>query len=307
MVAKPLKTGAVGYYWDVPTWAKKRGCTLGSEALGGDYAIAKQRCDEVLNPQFDCWRAGSSPKFAISDRPLVGTFDWLVATYKALPKYTRRPAKTRKSYDNALRLVSQYRLKDGRRFGSVSIASIKPATADVLFDKLRLVEEPVLDGDGKPVVGNDARPVMRSRERTRTAMLAMVCCRTAWNWARRAKPEIIPASNPFAGVDLQYKPKATRPVTHGELLRFVKAADAAGESSIGTAAMIAFYWLQREIDIIGRLSWSSTIDPGITLMWRVSTTTRRASSSRCRSTTRTAPCSGRNSWSASMDRRVEAR
>jgi len=42
---------------------------------------------------------------------------------------------------------------------------------------------------------------------------------------------------------------------HDELLRFVKAADEAGESSLGTAAMIAYYWLQREEDIIGRLSW----------------------------------------------------
>src|SRR5262249_25880966 len=138
MVAKRLKSGAVGYYWDVPSWAKTKGCRLGSEALGADYAIAKQRCDEVFNPQFDAWRVGTSLKLVLSDRPLVGTFDWLVATYKALPKYTRRPTKTRKSYDSALRLVSQYRLKDGRRFGTVSITSIKPATADVLFDKLRV-------------------------------------------------------------------------------------------------------------------------------------------------------------------------
>jgi hypothetical protein len=86
-------------------------------------------------------------------------------------------------------------------------------------------------------------------------VLAIVGCRTAWNCARRDKPEIITASNPFAGVDLQYKAKPTRPVTHAELLRFVKAADEAGDASIGTVAMIAFYWFQREIDIIGRLSW----------------------------------------------------
>ena len=255
MVAKRLKSGRIAYYWDTPTWAKKKGCTLKSEALGGDYARAKQRCDEVLNPYFDAWLAGCSPEIHISDRPLIGTFDWLISVYKTLPKYTRRPEKTRKSYDKALRLVSEYKLKDGRLFGSLSIASIKPASADVLFDKLRLVEEPLLDDDGKMVFGDDGKPVKRIRERTRTALLAMVCCRTAWNWARRAKPEIIPALNPFAGVDLQYKAATTRPVTHAELSRFVKAADDAGEHSIGTAAMIAFYWLQRETDIIGRLSW----------------------------------------------------
>ena len=248
---------ATAYYWDPPTWSKKKGCTLGSEALGTDYAQAKQRCEEVLNPLFDAWLAGNSSEAIATDRPAVGTFDWMVSIYKTPPKYTRRPAKTRKSYDSALRLVSQHKLKDGRLFGSLPIASIKPATADILFDKLRTVQEPVLDNEGKPIIGNNGTPVMRARERTRTAVLAMVCCRTAWNWARRDKPEIIPTSNPFAGVDMDgCKSKPTRPVTHAELLRFVKAADEDGGSSIGTAAMIAFYWLQRETDIIGRLSWT---------------------------------------------------
>ena len=255
MVCKRLKSGATAYYWDIPTWAKKKGCSLYSEPLGADYANAKRRCDELLNPQFDAWLAGRSPKLMVCERPIIGTFDWLVAVYKSLPKYTRLPKKTRQSYDSALRLVSQHRLKDGRLFGSLAIASIKPATADVLFDKLRVVAEPILGSDGNPITGIDRKPVMRMRERRRTAVLAVVCCRTAWNWARRDKPEIIPASNPFAGVDLQYRAKPTRPVTHPELLRFVQAADDAGDYSIGTAAMIAFYWLQRETDIIERLSW----------------------------------------------------
>ena len=255
MVAKRLKSGSAAYYWDAPSWAKKKGCALPGQALGGDYGHAKQRCDEILNPQFDAWLAGTSGEAIKADKPLVGTFDWLVSVYKSLPKYTRRPEKTRKSYDNALRLVSQHKLKDGRLFGSLSILSIKPATADVLFDRLRAVQEPVVDCQGQPVIGNDGKPLFQTRERTRTALLSMVCCRTAWNWARRAKPEIIPGLNPFVGVDLQYKASPTRAVTHAELLRFVRAADEAGEPSIGTAAMIAFYWLQRETDIVGRLSW----------------------------------------------------
>jgi integrase len=39
-------------------------------------------------------------------------------------------------------------------------------------------------------------------------------------------------------------------------VRFVETADAVGEASLGTAAMIAYYWLQREEDIIARLSWT---------------------------------------------------
>jgi integrase len=91
---------------------------------------------------------------------------------------------------------------------------------------------------------------------TRTALLAMRVCRRAWESAHRDKPTAIPAFNPFANMEITYEAKPTRPVTHDELLRFVKAADEAGENSLGTAAMIAYYWLQREEDIINRLSWN---------------------------------------------------
>ncbi|MFY9293983.1 MAG: hypothetical protein WAP03_25290 [Methylorubrum rhodinum] len=53
---------------------------------------------------------------------------------------------------------------------------------------------------------------------------------------------------------LSYTSKRTRPVNHDELTRFVRAADEGGEGSLGTAAMIAFFWLQRHEDILGRLS-----------------------------------------------------
>lgn len=55
---------------------------------------------------------------------------------------------------------------------------------------------------------------------------------------------------------LSHEAQPTRPVTFDELIRFVAAADEAGEASIGTAAMIAFFWLQRQVDILGRLAWS---------------------------------------------------
>jgi hypothetical protein len=64
------------------------------------------------------------------------------------------------------------------------------------------------------------------------------------------------AENPFQKMGLSYKAKPTRLFQHDDLVKFVAKADELGERSIGTAAMIAFYWLQREIDIIGRLAWS---------------------------------------------------
>ena len=203
--------------------------------MGTDYADAKKRCDELLNPQFDAWRKREQITL-LSDHAAPGSFDWMTAVYKSSPLYRKLLAKTRKSYDAALRLASQHTLKDGRKFGMLSLTSITPGAADRLYAKLK--ERP--DGG----------------ERVRTAVLCVTVCKRAWNIARRDKPNIVHWINPFDKMELTYEPKPTRPVTHDELLRFVKAADEAGEGSLGTAAMIAYYWLQREEDIIGRLGWT---------------------------------------------------
>lgn len=235
MVSRRLTSGSIAYYWGAPSWAKKRGCTLKMEALGTDYGDAKDRCDETLNPQFDAWRKHEEIALP-SNKVASGTFDWMIAIYKSSPLYTELLAKTRQSYDAALRVVSQHKLKDGRNFGVLPLKSITPGVADRLFSKLKK----------RPDGG----------ERIRTAVLSVTICKRAWNVARRDKPTIVPHQNPFHKMEIWYEPKPTRPVTHDELTRFVKAADEADETSLGTAAMIAYYWLQREEDIIGRLSWS---------------------------------------------------
>jgi hypothetical protein len=254
MIAKRLKSGSAAYYWNLPSWAAQVRCPIKREPLGSDYSEAKRRCDDILNPQFDAWRTRDAAP-AQGGQPRLGTFDWLAALYKTSPKYTGKPLKTRRSYDAALKLVSSYHLKDGRRFGSLSLASITPGAADRLYGKLRIVHEPVVDDDRSPVLRDDGTGVLRERERNRTALLAMQVCRRAWFVARRDKPDLVPAQNPFAKMELSYRPKVTKPVSHENLMKLVNVADQAGEWSIGTAAMIAFFWLQREIDIISRLSW----------------------------------------------------
>jgi hypothetical protein len=219
MIARRLKSGATAYYWDIPSWAKQNGCALKIETLGTEYADAKKRCDEILNPQFDSWR--KREELAISsNHVMTGTFDWMVAIYKSSPLYRKLPAKTRKSYDAALRLASQHKLKDGRNFGRLSLTSITPGAADRLYDKLK----------DRPAGG----------ERVRSAVLSVTICKRAWNVARRDKPKVVPWENPFDKMELSYEPKPTRPVTRDELARFVKAADEACECSLGTAAMIAY-------------------------------------------------------------------
>jgi hypothetical protein len=84
----------------------------------------------------------------------------------------------------------------------------------------------------------------------------MDVCRRAWRIAHRDKPTIVPFENPFARMELAYEPKETRAATYEELRAFVSAADALGYWSIGTAALIAFFWLQRVEDIFLRLAWA---------------------------------------------------
>jgi hypothetical protein len=235
MTAKRLANGRIAYYWSPPTRARKGGCPLLAESLGPDYGAAKQRCDEVLNPHYRSW-LGKEGVEAATDRAIRGTFDWMVATYKISPKYTKLPGETRLSYDRMLKMVSVLPLKDGRAFGSLTLASITPGAADKLYERIKI----------NPKGG----------ERIRTGVLAMKVCQRAWNVARRSEPKAVPPDNPFQKMDLAYKAKTTRLFQYDDLRKFVAAADAAGEQSIGTAAMIAFFWLQREVDIIGRLAWS---------------------------------------------------
>jgi hypothetical protein len=233
MEAKPL-AGGIRYYWNAPTWARKGNCPIKSEALGIDFAAAKARCDDYLNPLFKSWLTGGDSD--VKRQAPVGVFDWLVADYKSSKKYTKRPPRTRSSYDRALEDVAGFILTDGRRFGLLSVNSIRAATVDKLYEKLK--------------VGRDGKP------RHRSALLAMTVCKTAWNVAHRNHPTIVPAANPFKGIDVEYEPKQNRAAKLAELMQFVQAADEDGSPSLGTAAMIAFYWLVREEDFFGRMAWS---------------------------------------------------
>ena len=233
MTEKKLSDGSIAYYWQLPTWARKLGCPLRSEALGIDYAEAKRRCDDTLNPHFHAWLRHD--EVSETSRPLPCTFDWLITVYKSSPRYLSRTSGTQADYDGVLSLVSRYRLKDGRRFGELALKSITAGVADRLHAKL-------LEG-GR---GN----------RQRTAKLAMDVCRRAWRVAYRDKPTTVPFENPFARMELSYEPKVTRAATYDELLAFVQKADILGLRSIGTAALIAFFWLQREEDIFMRLAWN---------------------------------------------------
>jgi hypothetical protein len=65
----------------VPTWARKKGCSVENEPLGSDYAEAVQRAELVSLPAFDSRRTGGS-----DGKPDVGaingTIDWMFDEFR---------------------------------------------------------------------------------------------------------------------------------------------------------------------------------------------------------------------------------
>jgi len=57
---KPLRNGAWAHFFNPPTWARRAGCPVASEALGVDYDAAVKRAENVLLPAFDSWRSGGA-------------------------------------------------------------------------------------------------------------------------------------------------------------------------------------------------------------------------------------------------------
>ena len=90
---KPLKSGW-GYFFNVPTWARKAGCPIRNEALGLDYEAARTRAENVLLPAFDSWRSGGASDKAVSTVAAPGTLDWVFAEYRADRRFAKLDPKT---------------------------------------------------------------------------------------------------------------------------------------------------------------------------------------------------------------------
>jgi hypothetical protein len=86
------------------------------------------------------------------------------------------------------------------------------------------------------------------RERRTTANHAMKTCRRAWNVSDRRNPGKLPIKNPFAAMGLESSDRETPTATFDELQAFRAKAIEMGFPSLATAALIAWEWLQREVD-----------------------------------------------------------
>ncbi len=232
---KWLKSNRWGYFFEPPTWSKKAGCTVQSEALGTDYDSAVNRAETVLLPAFDSWRTRGTTDHAVRITVAApGTLDWLFGEYRADRRFTKLDENTRRKYEVSLRMVGGYILKDGRRLGQVRLTAIDSRLVDDLYDKLLIVRK--TDAAGNQVV----------RERRTTINHAMKTCRRAWNVALRRHPRKVPALNPFAKMGLASSKRETPAATYAELEAFRSKAREMGYPSLATAALIGWEWMQRE-------------------------------------------------------------
>ena len=233
---KPLRNGGWAYFFNVPTWARKAGCPISNEPLGIEYQAAVARVENILLPALDAWRSSGA-----TDTPpapaAAGTLDWVFAEYRADRRFTKLDAKTQRNHEAGFRLVGGYTLKDGQRFGAMRAFIITTAVTDDLYTKLLVVTK--IDADENTV----------QRERRTSVNHAMKTCRRAWNIAARRNPGKLPAVNPFAQMGLVSSSRETPTATFDELAAFRAKAVELGFTSLATAALIGWEWLQREEDI----------------------------------------------------------
>ena len=240
---KPLKNGRWGYFFAPPTWARKQGCPVRAEALGTKQAAAVERAENVLLPAFDSWRSrGLTDMLPAS--PVPDTFDWLVGVFKSHQKWKEIDHKTQRLYDQGLALFANHKLKDGSRAGSKQISDFTKAFVDAIYAKLLVVEAEDADGN------------IFKRERRRFANAAMTACRRAWFVGQRVQETKVPLINPFSRMGLKTRApgqpaRETPTATWDELIAFRMAAKKLGYSSVGTAALLTWEWLQREEHVFG--------------------------------------------------------
>jgi hypothetical protein len=241
--SKPLKNGRSAYFFEPPTWARKRGCHVKAEALGNEYTVAVHRAEKVLLPAFDSWRSRGLTDM-VPASPVPGTFDWMVSIFKAHQKWKEIDHKTQRLYEQGLALFANHKLKDGSRAGSKQLSDFTKAFVDAVYAKLLVVEDE--DVHGKKV----------KRERRRFANAAMTACKRAWFVGHRAQETKVPESNPFSKMGLKARApgqpvRETTTATWDELVAFRMAAKKLGYSSVGTAALLTWEWLQREEHVFG--------------------------------------------------------
>ena len=97
----------------------------------------------------------------------------------------------------------------------------------------------------------------RVAKRLRQANLCVIRMARAWDAVRRLYPTVVPADNPFRGVELKHGKGTTRAASRAEAYALHAALIAAGEPHLAAVPLICFEWHQRPENVLaGHLTWA---------------------------------------------------
>ncbi len=242
VVARKLSGGRIAWFFNLPGWVQRAGCPVGNEPLGTDFDAAVERAETVLLPAFDAWLSGGAVQ-AVDENapPRIGTLDWVFSEYRKSRRggFPGLSARHKRNHEMGFRLVSKFKLADGRPLGTLPVTAITTNVVDDLYEKLLIVKE------------TDTAGNVIERERKTTINHAMKSWRRAWNVARRSHPSKMPLNNPFAAMGLKSSKRETPTATFTELQAFRVKALELGLPSLATGALIGWEFLQRVEDIFG--------------------------------------------------------
>jgi len=243
VIAKPLASGATGFYFTIPTRYREMGCSIPNEPLGSDYTVACGPDGEggraaALNGLFDEWWKAKNGE-PVESIARYGTVDWLFREYKASKRYRERVStRTRPDYERLMQLVINLPTKRGDRVGQRLVKSITPLATDKIYEQV--------------CAGPKGR-------RPRQGEKAVALCRAAWRVVHRLHPGCFDRDvpNPWDGVTMEQRAKATKPAaTRDEVYRFAWGAIEAGHPEAAAAAVICFEFLQRPENVLaGYVAW----------------------------------------------------
>jgi hypothetical protein len=240
VIHKRLKSGYIGYYYNLPSRYRSLQCPIISEPLGTDYGMACKRA-ATINELFDEWER-SRRGFPISgiSAPRTGTVDWVFREYKQSKAFTEKVAvRSRGNYEWAMRELCNIKTKTGDRIGDRPIKSITARGADKIYERL--------------MIGSKG-------QRLRTAEKIVKLARKAWRVVRRLFPNEFDKDvpNPWDGVTMKSRVKLTKPAVNREqVYAFAWGCIERGEPECAAAAVICFEWLQRPENVIaGHIKWS---------------------------------------------------
>lgn len=235
LLAKRLKSGAAAYYWNPPRRDMVAGFMLHPEALGQDLGCAIARADE-LNRHLDDWRLSRGGEKSLDLQPSAGTLDWLIERYFRSRAFAKVSARVQPDYRRELEHVRSVVLKDGRRAGDLPLRSSSALFVDKLYEKL--------------LVGK------KKARRVRQANICMSRAERAWAVVHRLYPSMVPAANPFAGVEREGGKGEKAACSREEAFKLADALEAIGHPHLAIAPLVCFEWLQRPENVLdGHLAW----------------------------------------------------